>query len=373
AGDIPAPDLAAAERKLDALARTVEAGDLNRAASLRDEAKQAFLDVLRAKLPPLLDKTDAALVQARRAGAKRYAPTLYEAARQWLAGALAWVSGASRIVPEHPRRGLALAEAARDMAEQVKQWRKHPDSFERLVLRARKERLMLARALNLPVDESDPLADVPVKTLTQAITRLERQLREERQARQRERDTLKAEYERRLQAETEAARQEALAAAAAQMKQLKEAFRAKLERETFETRRLKSLRKLFRKGEVNIMANLDGSVLIRLSALKFAPGKSTLDRKYFDLLRRVKQGLELYPDRKIIIEGHTDNQGDARANQRLSLKRAEGVRDFLVAAGMPAGRLKALGYGEVRPIASNDYERGRAMNRRIDIIIQPPA
>jgi outer membrane protein OmpA-like peptidoglycan-associated protein len=157
------------------------------------------------------------------------------------------------------------------------------------------------------------------------------------------------------------------------MKQLKEAFRAKLERETFETRRLKSLRKLFRKGEVNIMANLDGSVLIRLSALKFAPGKSALDRKYFDLLRRLKQGLELYPDRKIVIEGHTDNQGDARANQRLSLKRAEGVRDFLVASGIPAGRLKALGYGEVRPIASNDYERGRAMNRRIDIIIQPPA
>jgi len=46
------------------------------------------------------------------------------------------------------------------------------------------------------------------------------------------------------------------------------------------------------------------------------------------------------------------------------------VRDFLVAAGMEASRLKALGYGEVRPIASNDYERGLAMNRRIDIIIR---
>jgi len=46
------------------------------------------------------------------------------------------------------------------------------------------------------------------------------------------------------------------------------------------------------------------------------------------------------------------------------------VRDFLIAAGMDGSRLKALGYGEVRPIASNDYDRGLAMNRRIDIIIQ---
>jgi len=122
---------------------------------------------------------------------------------------------------------------------------------------------------------------------------------------------------------------------------------------------------------VEILVNLDGSLLIRLSALKFAPGKTTISQKYFDLLSRLKTGLEQYPDRKITIEGHTDNKGDAKANQKLSLKRAEVVRDFLTAAGMSNGRLKALGYGEVRPVASNDYERGRAMNRRIDIIIQP--
>jgi len=48
------------------------------------------------------------------------------------------------------------------------------------------------------------------------------------------------------------------------------------------------------------------------------------------------------------------------------------VRDFLISSGVSSARLKALGFGEVRPIASNDYEKGREMNRRIDVIIQPP-
>jgi len=155
-----------------------------------------------------------------------------------------------------------------------------------------------------------------------------------------------------------------------QMGELKEAFRAKLERETFETRRQQKLRKIFNPGEVEILVNLDGSLLLRLSALHFASSRTNIDKKYFDLLSRIRTGLELYPERKIIIEGHTDNRGDPKANQLLSLKRAETVRDFLIAAGMDGSRLKALGYGEVRPVASNDYERGRAMNRRIDIIIQ---
>jgi outer membrane protein OmpA-like peptidoglycan-associated protein len=84
----------------------------------------------------------------------------------------------------------------------------------------------------------------------------------------------------------------------------------------------------------------------------------------------VKKALDQYADRKVVIEGHTDNKGDAKSNQKLSLKRAETVRDFLTASGLQKGRVKALGYGEVRPIASNDYERGRAMNRRIDVLIK---
>jgi len=90
------------------------------------------------------------------------------------------------------------------------------------------------------------------------------------------------------------------------------------------------------------------------------------------LLGRLKQAMDIYQDRSLRIEGHTDDRGDVKPNQVLSLKRAEAVRDFLIAAGADGTRLKALGYGEVRPIASNEFTQGRDMNRRIDVIINAP-
>ena len=61
-----------------------------------------------------------------------------------------------------------------------------------------------------------------------------------------------------------------------------------------------------------------------------------------------------------------------RKNQVLSLRRAEAVRDFLASAGIGPARLKAVGHGEVRPIASNEFDKGKAINRRIDVIITAP-
>ena len=66
----------------------------------------------------------------------------------------------------------------------------------------------------------------------------------------------------------------------------------------------------------------------------------------------------------IRINGHTDDVGDAADNQTLSQGRAEAVRAYLVQAGIDPDRLTALGFGETRPMASNDTPEGRARNRR---------
>jgi len=367
-GNIPNSGLDAAKNNLRALIQAFERGNLNQSVKLATDTKKAFKSVLDNKLPPLLEKTDSAILIASRAGAKRYAPQSYKAARKWLASALAYTDGLSKNWPRHPTLGLKLASAARELTLQVKQWRKHADSYEQLVIQARQQRLRIARALGMNVDAT---ADVDINILLQRINDMKSTLTRERQAHKNDIAALKQAHALEMSEKIASLQNEMAHNQSQQVGELKEAFRAKLERETFETRRQQQLRKLFKKGEVEILVNLDGSLLIRLSALKFAPGKTTIDQKHFDLLSRLKVGLEQYPDRKITIEGHTDNKGDAKANQKLSLKRAEVVRDFLTAAGMSNGRLKALGYGEVRPVASNDYERGRAMNRRIDIIIQP--
>ena len=67
-------------------------------------------------------------------------------------------------------------------------------------------------------------------------------------------------------------------------------------------------------------------------------------------------------------EGSTD--GEAAANQTLSEKRAQSVADYLVKAGLPTDRLKAVGYGSSQPVAANDTDEGKAKNRRIDFTVK---
>jgi OOP family OmpA-OmpF porin len=72
---------------------------------------------------------------------------------------------------------------------------------------------------------------------------------------------------------------------------------------------------------------------------------------------------------KVRIEGHTDGDGSAKYNKKLSQKRANAVRDFIVKLGIDESRLEAVGYGEDRPVASNDTDEGKEQNRRVEFNI----
>ncbi len=90
-----------------------------------------------------------------------------------------------------------------------------------------------------------------------------------------------------------------------------------------------------------------------------------------DNLREIADILIKYPDFDIIVEGHTDSTGTENYNQWLSEKRAQAVGDFLTATGLNPARIQILGYGEMRPVASNDTAEGRQQNRRVEIHIVP--
>jgi outer membrane exchange protein TraA len=101
----------------------------------------------------------------------------------------------------------------------------------------------------------------------------------------------------------------------------------------------------------------------------FATAKSMIRPASFDLLNEVVDVLRAHPTMEVRIEGHTDNRGKASYNQRLSEERAGAVRNYLIAAGIEAGRLSAVGYGMDRPIADNKTKAGREMNRRTEFLI----
>ncbi|HLL22497.1 MAG TPA: OmpA family protein, partial [Kofleriaceae bacterium] len=101
----------------------------------------------------------------------------------------------------------------------------------------------------------------------------------------------------------------------------------------------------------------------------FDTRKATIKPVSFPLLTEVAQALADNPTLKVDVEGHTDSQGNDRFNLRLSQKRAESVKKFLVGRGVAPTRLAPKGYGENVPIADNRTADGRAQNRRVEFVI----
>ncbi len=115
--------------------------------------------------------------------------------------------------------------------------------------------------------------------------------------------------------------------------------------------------------------------IIRLDSMSlFDTGKWTLKPGSTKLLVNSLLGIKARPGWLIVIAGHTDSVGDDKSNQILSLKRAESVRNWMRDTGdVPESCFAVQGYGESRPIASNEAQQGRALNRRVEISLVPQA
>ena len=113
----------------------------------------------------------------------------------------------------------------------------------------------------------------------------------------------------------------------------------------------------------------DDGLVLTLGDVVFDAGRATLQSSAVTAIDRLAQLLSVYPERSVRIEGHTDSVGDAAANQALSERRAAAVRDALLARGVDAARVEAVGFGATHPVADNRTESGRQKNRRIDIVL----
>jgi outer membrane protein OmpA-like peptidoglycan-associated protein len=108
---------------------------------------------------------------------------------------------------------------------------------------------------------------------------------------------------------------------------------------------------------------------INLNNIYFATASAELQKKSFSELFLLVQLLKENPNMKIEIGGHTDNTGTSEDNLNLSQQRAESVVAFLKSKGITEERMKAKGYGETVPIASNETEEDRSKNRRTSVRI----
>ncbi|WP_415844467.1 OmpA family protein [Stutzerimonas zhaodongensis] len=112
----------------------------------------------------------------------------------------------------------------------------------------------------------------------------------------------------------------------------------------------------------------DRGLVMTLSDVLFKAGSAELGQSANRTLFKVVHFLQLNPTRRIRIEGYTDNRGDAAKNLRLSEERAQAVADFIQSLGVSPARIEVEGYGEQFRIAENASARGRAQNRRVEIL-----
>jgi outer membrane protein OmpA-like peptidoglycan-associated protein len=113
----------------------------------------------------------------------------------------------------------------------------------------------------------------------------------------------------------------------------------------------------------------DRGLVLTLGDVLFDTGQATLKPGAATTIDRLAQFMRDYPERSVRIEGHTDAAGSDDANQGLSERRAQAVREALLERGLDAARIATLGYGEARPVASNETPGGRQQNRRVEIVV----
>ena len=369
AANARAPELSAelwgeAQRKFSSAIRYLESGNLKSAKRQEIEATSLYRDAeLVAIKAEYLGETRQLLADADRRRVGRYAPITLGKAKQLLADA-------ERELNENRYD----TDLPRSLAKQANYEAKHAIYLSEIVLRIRDkdltpEELVLSweepmRAVAGAADVIPDMHDGPERLAQELVAYVEG-LRIEKQAleQQNEENSLRVtDMEEELRV-----LDERLGGATAERAALIQRIEAQARiKEQFE-----QVEKMFNNNEARVFRQ-GNTIIVRLVGLEFDSGAAQLKPNNFDLLAKVEKAIDVFPRSELIIEGHTDSHGGDDFNQKMSQDRAESVQqDMINAMRIPSYRLIATGYGETRPVASNETESGRQKNRRIDIVIKP--
>lgn len=139
----------------------------------------------------------------------------------------------------------------------------------------------------------------------------------------------------------------------------------------YQDRQERALRDQMAGTGVDIVRQGDNITLNMPDNITFGFDKSDLQPQFYPVLDNLARTLSEYNQTIIEVAGHTDSVGSDSYNQGLSVRRAESVGNYLMSRGVVRDRFIITGAGKNRPIASNDTEAGRAMNRRVELTLVP--
>ena len=353
-----------AQRTFGEAIRLLERGDLKGSKRRDIEATSLYRDAeLVAIKARYLSETRQLLAQADRARVGRYAPITLGKAKQLLADAERELNE-NRYDTDLPR-SLARqanyeAKHAIYLSEVVRKVRDRDLTTEQLVLQWEKPLRDVSGAADVVPD----MEDGPSRLASELVAYIEMKNNENQALGQEnsENEMRLAEMEEEM-----AALDERLGGATAE----RAALVQRLEAQARVKQQFQQVEKMFSATEARVFRE-GNNIILRLTGLTFDSGQSQIKPESFDLLGKVEKAIDVFPRSELIIEGHTDSFGGDDFNQKLSQERAESVQQYMInAMRIPTYRLIATGYGETRPVASNETESGRKRNRRIDIVIRP--
>jgi outer membrane protein OmpA-like peptidoglycan-associated protein len=306
---------------------------------------------------------------ARIAGADRYAADTFNKATALLSEA--------EVAREKRKRGNDVMQPARQAAQTAEdarlialQRQEEEYAAQQRALAAQRERDALDRAkaeeARARAEEAKrQQAELDAQAAATAKAAADRERLEVERARQ---DALKAQADAEAaRAAAERARQTADADAQAARQQLQQAQAAAAQSEQEKNALRAKLRE-----QLNVILETRETargLIVNLSDVLFDTGSATLKPGAREKLARVAGILSSHPDLHIEIEGHTDNVGSDDYNQRLSERRAASVQAYLLQQKIPPAAVGTEGFGEGRPVTTNDTAAGRQQNRRVELVV----
>lgn len=396
AKDLFSEDLARLDEDLKKTSNLIEKGNQEKAKQERPELRQAYSSLeLKSLKEGTVQRARAAIDRAKENDAHKLAPKTFKGAQDSLAVASS-VLETDRTARDRAeaaaQRALILAERSENIAEVVKDFDRRDYTKEDMVLWYQDQvtkinaPLNTTRLFNEPNKQTVAAIQQDIASVVQEKERLVNAAAELKEAdsrvaliqqqRNQEVAALKAEHEKAL-AQMKTQNEQTIAALktqhAQELGQLETGFAGKEAEMTMAQKqaeeRFARLQKLFDKGEATVYRQGD-NVLITVQGFKFPAGSSEIQPQNFATMNKLVESIATFPGAKIEIAGHTDATGGDEINQALSKKRADSVAKFLNEVGkISQDKIVSEGYGSQRPVASNATPEGRALNRRIDVVI----
>lgn len=352
APDLFADEFDAVENNLKEVTLLLEHGKKNEAKDRRPDLIESYSDLeVRARKKGVVELAKADFKEALYNDAEDYAPKTFEAANAELTMAISILDknpDEKERAEKHAETASRLAEEASQIADLARMFERRDYSLEDIILWYWKQLKKINEPIKGDIDFGNRNPQVIALMRGKINALLQAQL---------------------IAKDIEAKQQKYIEELKEKLKDLEKGFEEqnRLEREA--KRRFEHIQSLFNDNEAQVYRQ-GNNVLISAHGFYFPSGGAELLAQNFGLLNKIINSIRQFPTSKLRISGHTDSIGDENINRPLSQKRADNIAKFLIEVGnIDASNISIKGYGESRPVATNETKEGRTLNRRIEVLI----